>query len=439
MKSQLMSFDDNSLSRVPAEGKRSLFSVTMVRVGGVACLPVMMLGASFATGLTFWEGVIAVFFGSLILQFIAWGIGYAAAKEGLSTSLLSRWMGFGRIGSAIISLAITLSLFGWFGIQNTVFAQGLFQSTGILSMPIWSAITGLVILVIVVFGFKWLSNTAYIALPLFIIVTLYAFIHMLIGVNFSELIAAPPLGTPLSMMAAITITSGVFMTGAVMGPDMTRYLKSAKEVFWTCLISVVVGEFGFLLMGLLMAHAVHSPDILTVYSTLAGWVGIAAVILSTVKINDINLYSSSLGITNFLDTAFKVKLSRVIVTIVAGVIGVLLSMFGILNAFQDFLQLLSIALIPIGGIMLVDYFILKRHRKDLDESRALGKLPEKTEIWNPIAIISWAGGIAVGVLVSAGLPAVNALVAAGLIYFIAFKIFSRRGMTLRFKEEKSLE
>jgi len=416
--------DDYSLSRVPLEGKQATWKVTIVRLGGISCVPTLMVGAALGYGMTFWDGIIAVFFGSVILQVVGWAIGTAAAREGLSTSLLSRWTGFGNIGSALIGVVIAIACFGWFGIQNTVFAQGIFQATGVFNLPVWTIITGLAVTLIVVYGFKLLSLTANIAFPLFVLAVLYAFAHVISGFSLSELIVSAPPGPALPMATAITMVAGGYMMGAVVTPDMSRFVRNGKDVFWMCLISTFVGELGFCLMAILMTHAVKSSDIVTIMLSLSGWLGAGIVLFSTIKINDINLYSATLGVTNLFDSLFKVKFNRASVTIVVGIIGTILSLLGILNYFISFLIFLGVLVPPIGGIMVVDYFFLKRHRQILDESRAKGAFPEKVEIWNPISILAWIAGTVCGYTVTSfGVPSLNSLVCAGLVYYLVTKLY----------------
>jgi cytosine permease len=73
--------------------------------------------------------------------------------------------------------------------------------------------------------------------------------------------------------------------------------------------------------------------------------------------------------------------------------------------------------------MVVDYFILKRSRKVLDESRKHGELPEVCETWNPVSIVAWALGFGIGYLFQWGIPSINSLVIAGIVYFIGMKAF----------------
>jgi len=134
IKENLEAHDDHSLRRVPDSDKRSMWQVLVVRLGYFACVSQLMLGATLGYGMTFKDAFWAVMFGSVILEVIGFAVGYAAAKEGLSTALLTRWTGFGNIGSLLIGLAVALSLTGWFGVQNSVFAQGLYQATHIFNV-----------------------------------------------------------------------------------------------------------------------------------------------------------------------------------------------------------------------------------------------------------------------------------------------------------------
>jgi len=427
---------DYALSRVPDEGKRAVWKVTVVRLGGISCLPVLMLGAQLGFSLTFWESFWAVFFGSVILQFVGWAIGYIGAKEGLSVSVLARWCGLGNKGSSLIGLVIAISLFGWFGIQNSVFADGLYQITGLLNFPVWAIITGIAVTFIVLYGFKMMSIIANIALPLFIAGVLFAFYKLLEGNDLLTLTTTPALGPALPMAVAITMVSGSFMVGAVISPDMSRFIKRPKDVFIMILVSTFVGELGFCMIGTLMAHAVGTPDVVTMMYTLSGALGVGLVIFSTIKINDINLYSSSLGITNFIHAVFGKTVSRTAATFFMGILGTILSVLGILNYFIEFLSFLGVLIPPICGIMVADYFVLKRSRKLLDDSRAIGELPKTAENWNFMAIIAWVIATLCGQFMTIGIGSINSLVISFVAYLVLMKIYMSATKKVLFKESE---
>ncbi|AZV57383.1 cytosine permease [Clostridium sp. AWRP] len=411
--------DDYALSRVPSSVRRPMWEVLIIRLGCLACVSQVMLGAALGYGMTFWGAFWATIFGSVILQAVSFAIGAAAAKEGLSTSLLSRWSGFGKAGSSIIGGIIAISLMGWFGIQNSVFAEGIYKATGIFNMQIWSAITGLAVTIIVVYGYKVLSITADITLPLFLCTMVYAGFKLLSGHDIGNLIMnAQPAGKILSMGAATTMVAGGFITGAIITPDLSRYMKGPKDVFAATLVSTFVGELTINLLGVLMALAVRTSDIVSIMLSITGWLGAGIVIFSTLKINDINLYSASLGITNMIDAIFNIKLNRSAATWAIGIFSTILSMLGIINYFQSFLTLLGVTLPPVAGIIFVDYYILKRDRKLLEATRHDENLPESCEIINPIAIASWIIASIIGKFINIGIPAIMSLLAGAIIYYL---------------------
>jgi cytosine permease len=418
------SADDFSLSRVPAEARLPMWEVLLVRIGALTALSQFMLGAALGYGMTFWQAFWATMLGSVVLEIVSLLTGIAGAREGLSTSLLARWTGFGKYGSSIIGAVISIGLIGWFGIQNSVFAKGIDEAlNGALGFPLAATLTGLFVTAIVIFGFKWLSWTAKIAVPGFLAVIGYGIYKVLRDHSLVELINSPHPGPDLSLGVAATMVAGGFMIGAVITPDMSRYCRNGKDVFWMTLIGTFVGELGVNMIAVLMAHAVGSDDVVTIVLQTAGWLGAAIVIFATVKINDLNLYSASLGLSNLIDSIFNKKVNRGLITLVIGIVGTVLSVLGILEKFQNFLVFLGVWIPPIAGIMVVDYFVLKRSRKLLDESRLQGRLPEYSESINPVTLISWALGFLAGYFIKFGIPSLNSLLVSGIVYFIGMKIF----------------
>jgi cytosine permease len=112
--------DDYSLSRVPESEQYSWTTVAVQRFGQLSALSQFLLGATLGFGMTFWNAFLALTLGAVILEVVAIFVGIAGMREGLSTSVLSRWTGFGRYGSSIIGLVFAVSLIGWFGVQNAV-------------------------------------------------------------------------------------------------------------------------------------------------------------------------------------------------------------------------------------------------------------------------------------------------------------------------------
>lgn len=425
---------DYSLSRVPEEAKQPFWRILFIRIGAICCVSQLMLGAALGYGLTFFDAFLATMMGSVLLQVVSWALGTAAAREGLSTSLLSRWCGLGKGGSALFGGVVAISMVGWFGVQNSVFGEGMTDIVaftdflGPAEYPVWAIITGIGITLLVVFGIKAIANFATVFVPLFVVVVIVAAAIILQNHSLAELVVAAPPGPALGLGAATTMVAGGFIAGAICTPDYARFLKNGTQVFWMTLIGTFVGELGMNLLAVLLANAMGTENVVDIMMGTSGVIGVLIVVASTVKLNDINLYSSSLGLATMANALFNKKLSRNALVWTLGIVGTFLSVIGIINYFTSFLTLLGVAIPPVAGIMVVDYFFLKRNRKDLDDSRSKGVLPAKVENWNPIALVCWVAGFAVGEITSImviGIPGLNSLVLAGLLYWVIMKVYAR--------------
>ncbi|MFP9468865.1 cytosine permease [Pectobacterium brasiliense] len=413
--------DDYPVSRVPLSVRLPFLNVALVHIGMLTALDQFMLGAVLGHSMTLGQAFLAIFIGSAIFGVVTVGLGYAGMKEGMSGSLLARWCGFGRIGSVLIGLVIAISLIGWFGVQNAVFAKALnFAMADKLGFGWSAALSGIALTLLVAFGFRALRFTAKIAVPMFVIVVGYISIMTLSGHNIAELIASAPNGEAVSISAGATMVVGGCIVASLITPDMTRYSQKGKHVFWMTMLSIIVGEFIVNGLAIIIARALNTADVVTIMSQAAGGIGLIAVIFSTLRVNDINLYSSSLGIANAIEGVTGKKLRYVSITLVIGLIGTLLSVAGILDRFIDFLTLLGVLFPPIIGVMLVDYYILRTHKALLETSRAEGQLPDsaQTPLIGWPAIIAGIAGAIVGLAFEWGVPAFNSLLAASLLYWL---------------------
>ncbi|WP_019057286.1 purine-cytosine permease family protein [Streptomyces prunicolor] len=413
--------DDYALTRVPHSARYPWWSVAVQRFGQVSALSQFLLGATLGYGMTFWNAFWAFTLGALILEAVSVLVGVIAVREGLNTSVLTRWTGFGQGGSALIGLAIGISLIGWFGIQSGVSAQGLHGLIGGLPEWGWSLLFGLAITLMVMWGFDSMKWAAYVTVPAFLILVGWSVIRELSNHSLGSLVSSAPVGPHISLLQGTTLVAGGFIVGAVVTPDMTRFNRGTADVVKQTVLGFTLGEYTIGMSGVLLAHAVHSSDIITIVTSSVGWVGTLVIVMGTLKINDWNLYSSSLGIVNFVGTVFGRSANRAVVTLVVGVAGSVLGAAGILDSFTDFLVILGVAFPPIVGIMVAEYFIVKRWRPDLEAGRATGELPAQAPTWVPATLVIWLAASLVGKYVDWGLPSVNSLLVALLGYVLVGK------------------
>lgn len=421
--------DDFALSRVRPDAQKPWFGIAVQRFGQVSALSQFLLGATLGYSMTFGEAFLALLLGSIILEVIMCIVGIIGQKEGLNTALLARWTGFGEIGASLVGLAIGISLIGWFGIQSAISAESLDAlMPGVMPAWAWSLLFGLAVTAIVAIGFKGMQWLANITVPLFLILVGWSIISELSNHDIGELLTGPAPGPTMSVWQGTGIVAGGLIVGAIITADMTRFNRSRADVIKQTVVGVSLGEFVIGLSGVLLAHAAASGNIVAIVTSSVGFVGLIIVITGTLKINDWNLYSSTLGLVNFISTAFGKNLHRVTTTIVLGVVGSVLAAAGILGQFADFLIILGVAFPPIAGIMVAEYFIVRRWRGELDATRASGRLPATAPRIVPVTIVIWAISAVTGYVITWGIPPVLSLVLSMVLYVIAGKLGLVRGV-----------
>ncbi|MFJ6215491.1 cytosine permease [Streptomyces sp. NPDC092296] len=409
--------DDYASSRVPRDARFGFWTMLLQWLGQSGSLSQFTLGATIGVGMTFGNAFLAFTLGAVILEIVIFLIGVAGMREGLATPLLTRWIGFGRNGSALVSFVIAVSLVGWFGVQNTIFAN---STAALLGGPpwLWCVVAGAAITVLVIFGFRYMALLAKIATPLFFALVAWSITSALMDHSVSELIKAPPSGATIPLAVGATAIAGGYMTGAIVAPEMTRYNRKSWHVFVQSASSMILSEYIVGMVGVLLGHLVKSNSVTHIVLSTSGAIGVIVVILSTAKINDWNLYGSSLGVVNFFQVVFGKRLHRGVVTIGLGIAGTILSAIGVMNHFTAFLSLLGVAIPPIGGIIVAEYWVVRRMRRPLDETREAETLPTTSPTWVPMSLVIWAAAFCVGKFVTDGIPAVNSLLTAFGLYCV---------------------
>jgi cytosine permease len=84
-------------------------------------------------------------------------------------------------------------------------------------------------------------------------------------------------------------------------------------------------------------------------------------------------------------------------------------------------MLLGIITAPVGGILIADYFILRRHRTVLAGIRDARRLQDAAPTWSPGAFAAWILGAAAGLFIHAGLTTLNAVVVSAISYCVLIK------------------
>lgn len=358
--------NNNTGFEIKAEQRQSWTSIAMVWAGGMICVPCLMVGGVLASGgLSIGEIVASIIIGyGLICAYMIF-IGMQACDTGLPVSVMAEGA-LGKQGARfIISTILTIACIGWFGIQSatcgSAFASMLASMRGLESpsdfmVILCTIVWGIIMLITACAGFKGLKWLNYIAVPLLVIVCIYGIVAGITQNNGMAAIAGYAPAQSAGIVFGISMTVASFALGGVISADYCRFAKNRGDVVKSSLVGVIPAGLFMLLTGAVMSIVTGQYDISAILASLGvPIIGLIALVLATWTTNVTNAYSGGLALSNLLgfdESKFKIT------TGVAGAVGTVLAAFGLLNAFQGFLSLMSGLIPPLAGVIIAHYWIV---------------------------------------------------------------------------------
>ena len=366
-------------------------------VAMVVCVPSYMMAAGLVSeGMNWWQAVATVLFGNAIVLVPMLLIGHAGAKYGVPFPVLLR-SSFGTRGARIPAVARGLVACGWFGIQTWVGGSAIYvilnAVTGdalvtnplpLLGIDIAQTFCFLLFwalhLVFIKFGtdsIRWLETYAapfLIAMGLALLIWAY-----LKAGGFGEMLSAPSQfveggakeGQFMStFIPGLTAMVGFWATMALNIPDFTRFARSQRDQIIGQAIGLPLPMALFAFIGVAVTSAT-----VTIYGeaiwdpvVLAGRMGgmgvviaLAALALATLTTNlAANIVAPAYGFSNLNPQKISFKMGGYIT---AG-IGIAIFPWKLLETAGGYLFTwlvgYSALLGPIAGILIADYFILRK-------------------------------------------------------------------------------
>ena len=413
---------DNELVAVPANKRKGMFTIIAVLMCWVINPTPASTGGSIATGMTLPMALLAIFIGALILGVYSMPIAMAGAKEGLSTSMVAK-IAFGEKGSNIVAVAMAIANIVFYGVTVGFFLPGLETVLGLPagSSQVWGGLLFCVIMGTSAFlGFKGVARLSnIIVIPMCLLVLAAAIKGVVMGGGWSAVCQIGPSGAPLSFSTAVTTAIGIFIAGATLAGDVTRYSKDSKQASTASLLSFGLCFFIFVSLGAIAVKGTGSSDLVSLVCSMGGPVmtviGFLLLLLSTWSSADNNVYSAGLAMSKLFNCP------KWICTIATVVIGALVCVTGVYGNLAAYCGILGMLMPPIGIIIAIDYFYTK---KDVTDKMA------GIKDYNLPAVLAWLiavvgdffTGNPLGLLsYKVGVSGINSLVIGAVAYLILSK------------------
>jgi len=413
-------------------------------VGMVMCIPAYTLAASLIeSGMSAGQAVLTVFLGNLIVLVPMLLIGHAGAKYGIPYAVLAR-ASFGTRGARLPALLRALVACGWYGIQTWFGGMMIYTLAGVLighplegdKLPGLGVNPGQLICFLafwaiqfyyVIHGIDAIRKLETYTAPIKILIcfVLLRWAYDKAG-GFGPILDQPSAfvegGKKAGQFGAVfwpslTAMVGFWATLALNIPDFTRFAKSQKDQLLGQAIGLPAP------MGLLAALAVIVTSATVVIYGKAIWdpvdlssrmsgaavlIALIVLLIDTVSVNlAANLVGPAYDFSALSPKAISYKTGGYIT---AG-IAILMMPWKILESTQGYIFTwligYSALLGPVAGILIVDYYLLRKTELLVDELYKDDGTYSYKSGWNWAAVAAFVLGVAPNVpgFLNAAFPA----------------------------------
>ncbi|MBI1787808.1 MAG: NCS1 family nucleobase:cation symporter-1 [Acidobacteria bacterium] len=416
---------NDDLAPVPAAGRTwTRYNYASLWVAMSVCIPTYMLASGLiAGGMNWWQAVGTILLGNLIVLIPMLLNAHAGAKYGIPFPVFVR-ASFGVRGANVPAVLRALVACGWFGIQTWIGGQAIYAMLQIL----WPAAKGSGAGLWICFFLFW-------ALNMYVIWRGLATIKILEGVaapfmlgigllllwwitgkagGFGPVLRAPSRFQTTAEFVRFFIPSltgmvGFWATVALNIPDFTRYARSQRDQMWGQALGLPAAMTLYSFIGVAVTSAsvvlfgepIWDPVALLGRFNQPVVAFIALIALLTATLNT-NVAANVVSPANDFSNLSPRRISFRTGGLLTGVIGILLMPWKLLADFSAYifgwLVGYSGLLGPIAGVMIADYFLVRRCELVVEDLYQRGGLYEYAGGVNYRALAALAGGIGVALV-----------------------------------------
>jgi NCS1 family nucleobase:cation symporter-1 len=390
---------NEDLAPIPQEKRKwGTWNYAALWISMSLCIPTYMLASSLIDGgMNWWQAILTIFLGNTIVLIPMILNGHAGAKYGIPFPVFAR-ASFGVRGANIPAMLRAIVACGWFGIQTWIGGYAIYQMLRLwipsletlpTMFPRW---TGLTMGPAICFFLFWLLNMFIVYLGVESIRKLLVFKAIFLPVAalallFWAISAAKGLGPILDQPSkfsntgqfwnyffpALTGMVGFWATLSLNIPDFTRYATSQKAQINGQIIGLPPSMTLFAFIGVAVTSATAIVYGNTIWDPvqLAGkfenkiMVSFAmiAVAISTLATN---IAANIVSPANDFSNLWPRKINFRIGGYITGIIGVLIFPWKLVSDPTGYIFTwlvgYSSLLGPVGGIMIADYYFVRRQK-----------------------------------------------------------------------------
>jgi len=402
-------------------------------------LAIFLAAGQMFPALTGWQILIALSVSYTIVAVVMWFTQDLGIKYGLPFAVSLR-TSFGYMGTHLPSYLRAIPAMFWFGFQTWLGALAISAVTDMLfgwsNLYLYIILFGAAQITSTYFGIRAVSRLSWLSSPLLLGVGIYLLVLLLArhGKSFREVMSMGGQGG-LPLPLAIMIFIGGWATLAVSIQDITRECKvkpeetdrwwhSTKKYIGAQWLGLVPASIFYGLIGVVSMALIGDWNPIVIMTKVIGpqspvmlIICLLFVILATWSTNDsANLFAPAYVLSNTFPRVITFGFG----VIIAGVIGLVMQPWRAAPELLKYMSMIAGALAPVAGIMICDYYVLRKRKINLNELYTPGGQYRYWKNWNPAALISYA--VAIGVCIPFwDYMYVIGIAVSGIVYYLLMK------------------
>ena len=306
-------------------------------------------------------------------------------------SIVAARAALGMSGAQGLAVLLFLTNFAWIALNNVIAASISVTLTGVGTVAIWATLLGLLATLVVLGGPRAAALVDRIAVPLLLVSGAVLTIACLRAAatpgGAAAAAGAPP--TAAAFLSGFDVVAGYQASWLLMFADYPRYVRSGRGAGLAVFVGLAATALWFMPLGLIASAVAGSPNPgRMVYALGVGGWGAVLLTLATLTTNFVNIYMSALALKS-LRPATSDGAAVWLIGGVGAALGLLSTT--LIDRFAELTLLLAGALVPIGGILLAHYFVLRApvHVPDLYASDGPYGVNRG---WSTAGTAAWAAG-----------------------------------------------
>ena len=274
----------------------------------------------------------------------------------------------GYAGAQAVAVLLFVTNFAWIALNNVIAASISAKLAGALSVATWAILLGVLATAVVLTGPRGAALVDRVAVPL-LLVCGGIFTIACLRAPWPVVPSALEHASPGDVVRGLDVVAGYQVSWLLMFADYPRYVRSPRSAGWAVFLGLALTALWFMPLCLIASAVASSPDPGAMVAAVGiGWWGAALLTLATFTTNFVNIYMSALAFKS-LQPASSDRMGVLLIGAIGAALGLLSTSW--IEWFADLTLFLAGVFVPIGGILLAHYFVLRSpvHVPDLYDER----------------------------------------------------------------------